>query len=723
MPSATVNKPRPSELLSRLTSAEPEVKVRALREVKNQIIGNRTKKLSFLKLGAVSAVAGILADSIDDVTENNNCNNTNNILVQSAAALGSFACGFDAGVQAVLDAGAFPNLLRLLANPNEKLDYIPNEDDCSVNPVKVVDAVARALRMIYQSKLAPKYDFLQQKNMEFLISLLNSEKENVSGLGASIITRSCETNLEQKALFDAGILRKLNSLLEGGSLSQRDASLESLATIFRNNPEVISKFAGPEIGRPLSSIIDLAKDRYPRTRLLACMCLIVIRNASPHFLQDIGIKTKLIHILLELLDDPGQVGDEAPFAFSSLIVQKEDLQKLALEANAIDKLHHHIKKGSLHPRRYEGILLALADMCSKLESCRSKFLSLQVCQTKSSLGAIQGFGLQWHFSVVLNLVADALTDYNAGVRAAACICLKSVTRSIKNLSAGYFMNETIVIPLVQLFLDPSTSVQHGLYRWQQKSERPDTFPLLDVVWVAALGATSNIVVDFTTRKSIFVQCGGMKLLVQLAKSMESSVRSNALWALKNFVFQADNRLKEGVFSEFTASLLSSLIRDPEPSVQEQALALVRNLVDGCINLIEFVFAEDGLILGAIGRQLQCASKAEIGIQGMYALCNVASGNEFHKEAVMQLLVTQMGDKNQSFVIKFLQSNDSRLCTATVWTIVNLTCPSSPGALGRLEKLRNAGIVTQIKNMVNDPCVDVKLRVRTVLGQSMAFGDN
>ncbi|XVE60003.1 hypothetical protein DITRI_Ditri05aG0091800 [Diplodiscus trichospermus] len=663
MPSATVNNHRPSELLSRLASPEPEVKVRALREVKNLIIGNRTKKLSFLKLGAVPAVAGILADSIDGVSDNN-CNNNsiNNILVQSSAVLGSFACGFDAGVHAVLDAGAFPVLLRLLANSN----------------AKVVDAGARALKMIYQSKLAPKYDFLQQKNMEFLISLLNSENENVTGLGASIITHSCGTSLERKALFDAGIPRKLNSLLECGSLSQRDASLESLATIFKNNPEVISKFSGPEVGRPLSSVIDLAKDRYPRTRLLACLCLIVIRNSSPHFLQDIGIKTKLIHILLELLDDPGQVGDEAPFAFSSLIAQKEDLQKLALEANAIDKLHHHLEKGSLHPRRYEGILLALADMCSKLESCRSKFLSLQV----------------------LNLVTDALTDDTADVRTAACICLKNVTRSIKNLSAGYFMNEIVVIPLVQLFLDPSTSVQ-----------------------VAALSAISNIVVDFTARKSIFVQCGGMKQLVQLAKSMESAVRSNALWALKNFVFLADNRLKEGVLSELTASLLSSLICDPEPSVQEQALAIVRNLVDGCIDSIEFVFAEDGLVLGTIGRQLQSASKAEIVIQGMYALCNVASGNEFHKEAVMNQLFPLMGDMNQSFMIKFLQSNDSQLRTATVWTIVNLTCPSSPGASGRLEKLRNAGIVSQIKNMVNDPCVDVKLRVRTVLGQSMAFMDN
>ena len=125
MPSATVKYHRPSELLSRLASFEPEVKVRALREVKNQIIGNRTKKLSFLKIGAVPTVAGILANSFNDVIACNcNKNNINNILVQSAAVLGSFACGFDAGVQAVLDAGALPNLFPLLANSNEKVIII-----------------------------------------------------------------------------------------------------------------------------------------------------------------------------------------------------------------------------------------------------------------------------------------------------------------------------------------------------------------------------------------------------------------------------------------------------------------------------------------------------------------------------------------------------------------------------------------------------------------------
>lgn len=54
--------------------------------------------------------------------------------------------------------------------------------------------------------------------------------------------------------------------------------------------------------------------------------------------------------------------------------------------------------------------------------------------------------------------------------------------------------------------------------------------------------------------------------------------------------------------------------DPEPFVQEQALALIRNLVDGCIKSVELVFTEDGMILDAVRRQLQNASTDEIWIQ-------------------------------------------------------------------------------------------------------------
>lgn len=93
---------------------------------------------------------------------------------------------------------------------------------------------------------------------------------------------------------------------------------------------------------------------------------------------------------------------------------------------------------------------------------------------------------------------------------------------------------------------------------------------------------------------------------------------------------------------------------------------------------------------------------------MYVLCNVASGNEFHKDAVMLQLLPQAASDSQPFMIKILQNDDSRLRTAAVWALVNLTLPTTTGALGRVVKLRNAGIVSQLKSMCNDPCLDVKV---------------
>ncbi|XP_022884155.1 armadillo repeat-containing protein 8-like [Olea europaea var. sylvestris] len=545
---------RSEDLIGRLNSVLTpyETKLKTLRELKNQIIGNRTKKLAFLKLGAVPSVVSILSSAVAENGGGSNLEFNEPVIIQSAAVIGSFACGLDAGVKAVLDAGAFPLLFGLISHPNEK----------------VVDASARSLKMIYQSKLAPKYDFLVEKNMDFLLSLLNSKNENVTGLGGSIITHSCHTSIEQETLSEAGVIKMLINLLRG-SLIQRDASLESLGAIIKENPGVISKFMGPENGRALNVVTELMKDRYPRTRLLACMCLIHIRNASLRYLQDAGIKTKLILILFELIDDPGQVGDEAPFALSSLIAEKEDLQKIAFDSNIVDKLCNHLEKGSFQAKRLQGIFLALADLCSKLEFCRDRFLSLKA----------------------FNFLTNVLTHDSPEVRAAACICLKNISRSVKNLSAGHFMNETVITPLVRLLQDTCTSVL-----------------------IAALGAISNIVVDFTVHKSKFIHCGGVKQLVQLSKSMDSTIRVNAVWALKNLMFLVNSMCKEEILLELSPSMLISLICDPETSVQEQALALVRNLVDGPMDSVEYVFAEEGLLLNAIGRQLQSASKVEVLIQ-------------------------------------------------------------------------------------------------------------
>uniref|UniRef100_A0A7N0SWY3 Armadillo repeat-containing protein 8 n=1 Tax=Kalanchoe fedtschenkoi TaxID=63787 RepID=A0A7N0SWY3_KALFE len=224
------------------------------------------------------------------------------------------------------------------------------------------------------------------------------------------------------------------------------------------------------------------------------------------------------------------------------------------------------------------------------------------------------------------------------------------------------------------------------------------------------------------QKSVFIEFGGLNLLIELSKSMDSEVRVKAVKALRNMMFHADKKLKEEILSDLTIPFIECLIQDAETFVQEQALAMVRNLVDGSISNIDFVFAEDSVMLNAVCKQLQNAEVVEVQIQGMCVLCNVAIGNELHKDAVSHKVAPEASSGNDSITIKSLQSTDNRLRTATIWTIINLTLPSTPGAHRRVERLRNAGIIAQIKTMVNDPCLDVKLRVRTVIEYSATVGE-
>lgn len=66
-------------------------------------------------------------------------------------------------------------------------------------------------------------------------------------------------------------------------------------------------------------------------------------------------------------------------------------------------------------------------------------------------------------------------------------------------------------------------------------------------------------VDFSVRKSTFMRCGGLKQLVQLAKSMDSTVRLNTAWALRNLVFLADSKRKDMIYSELGAFTFVNLI--------------------------------------------------------------------------------------------------------------------------------------------------------------------
>lgn len=121
---------RMEELVKKLDPQQgptDEEKIKLVKTIKNEIIGNKHKKLCYIKLGAVPRVLQLLAstDGADTLS--------NHLRVQCAATVGSFTC-VPAGVTAVVNGSGVAHLLQTLTSTNEAL----------------VAAGARSLKLLYE---------------------------------------------------------------------------------------------------------------------------------------------------------------------------------------------------------------------------------------------------------------------------------------------------------------------------------------------------------------------------------------------------------------------------------------------------------------------------------------------------------------------------------------------------------------------------------------------
>lgn len=124
-----VKKDSPGDLLERLQTSDLSTRLKAVRSIRDQVIGNRSRKLAYLKLGAVERLIELLSDPDADSLIRINC----------AATVGSLAYGIDDGLRAVVASGGVPNLIRLLSSLDER----------------VVEASVRALKMVVAHHVSP----------------------------------------------------------------------------------------------------------------------------------------------------------------------------------------------------------------------------------------------------------------------------------------------------------------------------------------------------------------------------------------------------------------------------------------------------------------------------------------------------------------------------------------------------------------------------------------
>ena len=95
--------------------------------------------------------------------------------------------------------------------------------------------------------------------------------------------------------------------------------------------------------------------------------------------------------------------------------------------------------------------------------------------------------------------------------------------------------------------------------------------------------------------------------------------------------------------------------------------------------------------------------------GYVCACKHCGWKWIEKEAVMNVLLPHRVDHiKPSFVVNFLQSKDKQLRVATLWCLLNLIYPKCETSSGRVIRLQNAGVILQVKSMINDPCLDCKV---------------
>ncbi|KAL0035979.1 hypothetical protein WJX77_010067 [Trebouxia sp. C0004] len=158
------------EVVDRLRSPDCFTRLKAVREIKNQIIGNKNRKLSYIKLEAVPRVVELLQENADAF-----------LLVQSAATVGSFAYGLEDGFRAVVASGGVQHLLHAVSS----------QDDT------VVEAALRALKLVWQSSGATPPHQLDGLNLERLISLLSASSTRTSEVATQVLAQYCQcANME-----------------------------------------------------------------------------------------------------------------------------------------------------------------------------------------------------------------------------------------------------------------------------------------------------------------------------------------------------------------------------------------------------------------------------------------------------------------------------------------------------------------------------------------------
>jgi hypothetical protein len=406
-------------------------------------------------------------------------------------------------------------------------------------------------------------------NIVHIIKLLNFHPE----LGATIIALASDSLSHQQHLSAA--IPTLVSLTNGNTKIQQ-AAVDALSSLSSDNPTLSQLIYSPELLAILNNMLTLS----PISRLKAASLLTHLFRSNTINLAQI---TPVIPTLVGLLKEDKSILERVPLIVAYLVSESSDLQGLACDHGMVSELKRIIET---EDKILEASLLCIASICSLREESRKQIIEAKL----------------------LPVIVKSLSNPNPRIRSAACQATRSISRSVKALRTS-LVDAGINVPLFNLLKD---TVQ---------------------IQITATATICNLVLDFSPMKKSLLESEYLDILTSLTKSCEIMLRLNAVWAIKNLLFQSDSEVKKIVIGKLGWDTVCQLAYDPDNGVEEQGLNLIRNLVCGKQEDIEYVFNGIGNRLIPLLEQKLHSSDSAI-LQALYVIVNISTGSENHKTAIM-----------------------------------------------------------------------------------------
>lgn len=388
----------------------------------------------------------------------------------------------------------------------------------------------------------------------------------------------------------------------GGPMSRRRSSFHPVAPQMSNVMLVKENRDGKDEPQLIPFLLYIARSARGRRRLLACKLLVILHGLGlvPKS-RSRTFSALLVPILVRMLDATEPLSEgianngaymasglhyskAVPAVLGALIVDDEELQAATVESRAIGRLASALKK-TFEPSAGRNRTPWRPDKETPMEveaasedcmlgrggpSTRLRHEMTYREGTLQALAAIAPFNDDYRKQIcdqgVLAQIILSMEPYmtrtgeidegegagnSSATILAACGCVRALTRSVTALRTK-LVDAEVVKSIIRLMNIPDPELR-----------------------IAATKVLANLAMDFSPMKESVGETDVVKKLCEQAHSANARLRLESIWALKQLVVNATEKLKMEVVNELGSSWIRLLIRtDPYDIPEGEVIGLI-----------------------------------------------------------------------------------------------------------------------------------------------------